>query len=103
MEKLSDGMPRMGSEPFIFRLEPEANSGEIPIIYAGREFIYCLEGQIDYTIEGDVFPLAPGDSLIFDAYTPHSWRNMSSASSRALLVLCPEDYSDDLSEKYFMP
>lgn len=103
MEKLSAGMPHMGSEPFIARLEPDANSGKTPIVYAGREFIYCLEGHITYTIEDNVYPLAPGDSLIFDAYTPHSWRNTASSSSRALLVLCAEDSADVLPERYFMP
>jgi transcriptional regulator with XRE-family HTH domain len=103
LENLSEGMPRMGSEPFITRLEPNASSGKEPIIYAGRQFIYCLEGHITYTIEGEVYPLAPGDSLIFDAYTPHSWQNTSPASSRALLVLCPDDSSDALPERYFIP
>ena len=103
VESLSTGMPKMGSEPFITRLEPNANSGNAPIVYAGREFIYCLEGHITYTIEDEVYPLAPGDSLIFDAYTPHSWRNTASRNSSALLVLCPEDSSDALPERYFMP
>jgi len=103
LESLSGDMPHMGSEPFITRLEPNASSGAEPIIYAGRQFIYCLEGNITYTIKGEAYLLAPGDSLIFDAYTPHSWRNTSSTSSRALLVLCPEDSSDDLPERYFIP
>jgi len=103
VEKLSVGMTNMGSEPFITRLEPGANSGKTPIVYAGREFIYCLEGHITYTIENEVYPLAPGDSLIFDAYTPHSWRNTASRNSSALLVLCPEDSSEVLPERYFMP
>jgi transcriptional regulator with XRE-family HTH domain len=103
MEKLSDGMPRLGSEPFITKLEPKANSGETPIMYAGREFIYCLEGHITYTVEGEPYPLAPGDSLIFDAYMPHYWRNTASTSSCALLVLCPIDSPGEPSERYFMP
>ena len=103
LESLSEGMPRMGSEPFITRLELNASSGTEPVVYAGREFIYCLEGHITYTIEGEVYPLAPGDSLIFDAYTPHFWRNTASTSSRALLVLCPEDSHENLPERYFMP
>jgi len=103
MEKLNVGLPRMGSEPFITRLEPGANSGKIPIVFPGREFIYCLEGHITYTIESEVYPLAPGDSLIFDAYTPHAWRNTATAISCALLVLCPEDSLEDSPERYFMP
>jgi transcriptional regulator with XRE-family HTH domain len=103
MEKLSEGLPRMGSEPFITRLEPGANSGKAPIIFPGREFIYCLEGHITYVIEGESYPLAPGDSLIFDAYTPHAWSNTARTSSCALLVLCPEDSLEDSPERYFMP
>ena len=103
MERLGAGLAGLGSEPFITRLEPGANSGNTPIIYAGREFIYCLEGHITYTIEGKIYPLDPGDSLILAAYTPHFWRNSASFNSRALLVLCPDDSFDDFPERYFMP
>lgn len=103
MEKLNNGLPRLGSEPFITKLEPNAASGEKPIIYAGRQFIYCLEGHITYTVNGDAYPLAPGDSLIFDAYIPHSWRNTDPTSSRALLVLCPVDASEEANEHFLLP
>lgn len=103
VESLGAGLPRAGSEPFITRLEPDASSGEKPILFAGREFIYCLEGHITYTVDGEVYPLAPGDSLIFDAHTPYSWRNTAPGGSRALLVLCPEGFAEDLPERYIMP
>lgn len=103
VEKLSEGMPLMGSEPFITKLEPGANSGITPVEFPGREFIYCLEGHITYTIEGESYPLAPGDSLIFDAYTPHTWRNTAPTSSSALLVVCPEESLDDPPERYLVP
>lgn len=103
MEKLNKGLPRLGSEPFITRLEPGASSGKTLVVFPGREFIYCLEGHITYTIDGQSYPLAPGDSLIFDAYTPHEWRNTAPVSSCALLVLCPEDAFEDSPERYFMP
>jgi transcriptional regulator with XRE-family HTH domain len=103
MERLGAGFPGMGSEPFITRLELGANSGDQPITYAGRQFIYCLEGHITYIIEDEVYPLAAGDSLIFDAYAPHSWRNTASTISRALLVLCPENSYESPPERYFMP
>lgn len=97
VENLGMGMPRTGSETFITRLEPGASSGDVPIVYPGREFIYCLEGHITYTIENEVYPLADGDSLLLDAYTPHSWSNTAEAASRALLVLCPEATLDGRS------
>jgi len=49
MEKLNKGLPRLGSEPFITRLEPGASSGKTLVVFPGREFIYCLEGHITYT------------------------------------------------------
>jgi len=103
MESLNTDMLQAKSEPFITKLEPGAESGEIPIVYAGKEFVYCLEGQITYVIEGKTYSLSPGDSLIFDAYVPHKWHNSASNNSRALLVLCPEDDSEDISKKYFIP
>lgn len=103
MESISDSMPLTEGEPFISQLEIGANSGETPIVYGGREFIYCLEGEITYFIEGKEYRLSPGDSLIFDAHTPHSWKNTANAVSRALLTLCPEDSSEGLSEPRFIP
>jgi len=103
VEKLGAGMPHLGSEPFIARLEPGATSGDTPIVFPGREFVYCLEGHITYMIDGEVYPLAPGDSLIFDSYTPYRWQNTAPTSSSALLVLCPEDSLEDSPENYLMP
>ena len=103
MESLGAGLSGLGSEPFITTLEPGAASGSAPIIYAGREFVYCLEGHISYVIGDEIYPLGPGDSLILAAYTPHSWRNSAPTNSRALLVLCPDDSFDDFPDRYFMP
>ncbi len=103
MEKLNTGMPPTGYEPLITRLEVGANSGEMPVTYPGREFIYCLEGHITYFIENDVYPLAPGDSLIFDAHVPHIWRNTASTGSSALLVICHEPALNNRFEQYQMP
>jgi len=103
VEMLSAGMPHLGSEPFIERLESGTTSGDTPIVFPGREFIYCLEGQITYMIGGETYPLAPGDSLIFDSYTPHPWKNTSRISSSALLVMCLEDSLEYSPENYLMP
>lgn len=102
MERLNTGAQPAGYEPFVTKLEMGANSGEVPVTYPGREFIYCLEGHITYFIGNDVFPLAPGDSLIFDAHTPHIWRNTASTTSSALLVVCPEPVQE-FREPNFIP
>lgn len=103
MARLNTGISPASYEPFVTKLEVGAHSGDAPVTYPGREFIYCLEGHITYFIEDNVYPLAPGDSLIFDARTPHIWRNTASTGSSVLLIICPEPAPDYRNESYFTP
>jgi len=101
MEDLGAGMTRFGAEPLIVTLAPHADSGKNPIVHTGREFVYCLEGCIVYTVDNENYPLEPGDSLLFDAYLPHYWKNAGDVPSRHLLVLCPLDERDHPTERHF--
>jgi transcriptional regulator with XRE-family HTH domain len=101
MEDLGAGMPHFGAEPMIVTLAPNADSGENLIVHTGREFVYCLEGIIEYTVDGESYLLEPGDSLLFEAYLPHKWKNLDAAPSRNLLVLCPLDERDNPTERHF--
>jgi transcriptional regulator with XRE-family HTH domain len=103
LEDLGAGMISRGAEPFLVTLEPHAESGRHPIVHTGREFVFCLEGQLTYTIEDQVYRLEPGDSLLFEAHLPHRWQNTGAAPSRSLLVLCPTDEGDRPTERHFMP
>jgi len=102
IEDLGAGMPHFGAEPLIVMLSPYADSGATPIVHTGREFVYCLEGCIAYTVDAQTYLLEPGDSLIFEAYLPHQWKNMKDTPSRNLLVLCPSDEHDQPTERHFM-
>jgi transcriptional regulator with XRE-family HTH domain len=101
IEDLGAGMPHFVVEPLIVTLEPHADSGSTPIVHTGREFIYCLEGQITYTVGIASYELDPGDSLLFDAYLPHQWKNSGEIPSRNLLVLCPTDERDHPADRHF--
>lgn len=101
MEDLGAGMPRFGAEPLIVTLQPNADSGKTPIVHTGREFVYCLEGHVAYTVDTETYLLEPGDSLLFEAYLPHHWKNADATPSRALLVLCPLDERDQPTERHF--
>jgi transcriptional regulator with XRE-family HTH domain len=102
MEDLGAGMPRFGTEPMIVTLNPNADSGKTPIVHTGREFVYCVEGKIAYTVDTETYVLEPGDSLLFEAYLPHHWKNLLTVPSRALLVLCPMDGRDSPTERHFV-
>lgn len=101
IEDLAAGMPRFGIEPIIVVLSPNTGSGRNPIVHTGREFVYCLEGRVSYTVDDEKYLLEPGDSLLFEAYLPHHWRNVDINQSRFLLVLCPMDERDQPMDKHF--
>jgi uncharacterized cupin superfamily protein len=102
IEDLGAGMPRFGAEPLIVTLAPNADSGKTPIVHTGREFVYCLEGHIAYTVDSEIYLLEPGDSLLFEAYLPHHWKNLDTTPSRNLLVLCPLDERDRPTDRHFL-
>jgi transcriptional regulator with XRE-family HTH domain len=101
IEDLGAGMSRFGAEPLIVTLEANADSGKNPIVHTGREFVYCLEGRVAYTIDIETYLLEPGDSLLFEAYLPHRWKNADATPSRILLVLCPLDERDQPAQRHF--
>jgi uncharacterized cupin superfamily protein len=103
--KLADlgaSFTRSELEPFIVRLEPNTDSGDAPIVHTGLEFVYCLEGRLEYEVDGQVFTLEEGDSLIFEAHLPHRWRNIGEIPSQSLLVLCASDARDRPDERHFV-
>ncbi len=103
LEDLGAGLTLRGGQPFLITLEPKASSGDTPIVHTGHEFVFCLEGQLSYIIDGRIYQLDPGDSLLFEAYLPHSWQNSGETASRSLLVMCPTDDSDRPTERHFKP
>ena len=101
LANLGTGLARSGLEPFVVTLEPQADSGDTPIVHTGLEFVYCLEGSLGYEVDGQTYLLEPGDSLIFEAHLPHRWRNNDASLSRSLLLLCPTDERDHPDERHF--
>jgi transcriptional regulator with XRE-family HTH domain len=51
VEDMGAGLTLPGVKPLLVTLQPGADSGPDPIVHTGLEFVYCLEGQLSYTIE----------------------------------------------------
>lgn len=85
IESLGVGLHNQQLEPFLVTLQPGLGEDSEPITHGGQEFIYCVEGQIDYEIGSEVFTLMPGDSLLFEATQPHRFQNRS--AQRALILM----------------
>lgn len=60
-------------EPYLITLTEESDTFP-DFQHDGMEFIYMLEGEVEYRHGDQTFHLKPGDSLFFDADAPHGPR-----------------------------
>jgi transcriptional regulator with XRE-family HTH domain len=74
-------------EAFFLTLEPGGTSGPHGMLHTGHEFVICLEGTIEYEVEGERYTLSPGDNLIFAARMTHRWRNLTEQPASAIVVI----------------
>ena len=103
LEELGSGASCRGVVTALVTVNPQSNSGEHFIVHTGHETVYCLEGQLTYTIEDQDYLLEPGGSLFFEAHLPHRWQNLGSDPVRSLLVLIPSDEQDRPTDRHFAP
>jgi transcriptional regulator with XRE-family HTH domain len=65
---------------------PGANSGTKPLVHAGEELVFTLEGTIVFEIAGVRHEVGRGDALHFTGDQPHHWANEGKKPARALWV-----------------
>jgi quercetin dioxygenase-like cupin family protein len=100
MENLGSGLRNQTMEPLLVTLQPGAGSGDEPIVHLGHEFVFCLEGEIEYEISDEKYLLDVGDSLIFKAHLPHRWRNAGDSPSAILLILQTQEGREESVEQH---
>jgi len=79
-------------EPLYHILEEGAYSGDDNNIHVGEEFVIVLKGQLEITLDGDVFVLDEGDSAVYNSNIPHRWRNSFSGRTEVLWVNTPPTF-----------
>ena len=73
-------------EPYLITLT--AASDTFPTFqHEGMEFLYMLDGAVDYRHGDRIFPLRPGDSLFFDADAPHGPDVLVALPARYLSII----------------
>jgi transcriptional regulator with XRE-family HTH domain len=100
IENLGSGLRDQIMEPLLVTLQPGASSGDEPIVHLGHEFVFCLEGELEYEVRDDRYLLDAGDSLIFEAHLPHRWRNAGDSSSIVLLILQTQEGREESVEQH---
>ncbi len=74
-------------EAFLLTLEDGGASGPHGMIHTGYEFVFCLDGKVEYEVDGQIFQLEQGDSLIFAANMLHRWHNMTNKPSNLIVLI----------------
>lgn len=74
-------------EPYLITLSAE--SDRFPTFqHEGIELLYMLEGRLGYRHGAEVYDLQPGDSLLFDADSPHGPQELTELPARYLSLIC---------------
>jgi len=76
-------------EPFLVEFKRKRVDRLSYFSHDGEEFIYLLEGTLEFRTEDQQYILQPGDSLYFESSTPHGYRALGRKNARALTVVYP--------------
>lgn len=77
-------------ESYRFTAEPGEKMGEEPMTDPpGEKFALVLKGNMETTIQDQVYTLGPGSAVYFPAHYPHSWRCIGDDPLEVIVVVCP--------------
>ena len=76
-------------EPFLVEFKRKKADRLSYFSHEGEEFIYLLEGTLEFRTENEQYVLNPGDSLYFESSIPHAYRALERKNARALTVVYP--------------
>jgi transcriptional regulator with XRE-family HTH domain len=76
-------------EPFLVEFKRKRAEKLSYFSHEGEEFIYLLEGTLEFRTESEQYALYPGDSLYFESSIPHAYRAMGRRNAKALTVVYP--------------
>ncbi|WP_164659499.1 cupin domain-containing protein [Tropicibacter sp. Alg240-R139] len=72
--------------------EPGASSGEELFSHKGEEAGYVAEGQLEVTVDDQVYLLGPGDTIQFASTRPHRYHNPGPDKTVLVWAVTPPHY-----------
>lgn len=81
-EAISTDYPGSELSSYILHVPP-GYASEV-VAHDGEEIIVILAGQIEQTLDGQVFAMTEGDSMHYNGATPHAWANKTTQPARVL-------------------
>jgi len=72
-------------EPFIITVSDEASP--IGFQHKGEEFIYMLQGKLEFTYDGEKYLLEEGDSVYFNSGKIHTGKKIGDVDAKFLCII----------------
>jgi mannose-6-phosphate isomerase-like protein (cupin superfamily) len=86
-ESLGYMVPDRHLDPYYAEFVPLKKNTEVrPHVHPGYEFLYVLDGELEIRHAERIHVLEAGDSVYFDASTPHSYRCAGKTPAISLIV-----------------
>jgi quercetin dioxygenase-like cupin family protein len=86
-ESLETGKPDKHMEPLFVEFQPMETGDMIFSTHDGEEFVYLLEGKLEFRSHERTEILAPGDAIYFESDLSHAFRGLDSKAARAIVVV----------------
>ena len=74
-------------EPLLVEFQPLETSDMVFTNHEGEEFVFVLEGRLEFRTDDRVEILEPGDTLYFESDINHSFRSLDEKPVRAIAVV----------------
>ncbi|MCB2145755.1 MAG: FAD-binding protein [Deltaproteobacteria bacterium] len=86
-ETLTSGAEHDHLRAFMVTIEPHHDHKPVAYKHEGEEFIFVMEGELEFTLGNRVHTLKEGESIHFHSNTPHKLKSLSAEMTRCLVIL----------------
>lgn len=86
-ESLEARMPGKHMEPLLVDFVPMETAEMVFTSHEGEEFLFLLDGKLEFRTNDRVESLSAGDALYFDSGLNHSFRSLTDVPARAVVVV----------------
>jgi electron transfer flavoprotein alpha subunit len=86
-QTLTSGAENDHLRAFMVTIEPHHDHKPVAYKHEGEEFIFVMEGDLEFTLGSKVHILKPGESIHFHSNAPHKLKSLSAEDTRCLVIL----------------
>jgi electron transfer flavoprotein alpha subunit len=86
-QTLTSGAEHDHLRAFMVTIEPHHDHKPVAYKHEGEEFIFVMEGELQFTLGSKVHTLKKGESIHFHSSTPHKLKSLSAEVTRCLVIL----------------